>query len=101
MTTQKGLARVISRVGPAGTALPYNKQIPLARHLMKLALLGSTPQAIAFLQGAMRVGHKVEVAYDAGGSKATLRDAFPMVRFRDDWEDLLGDREIDALLVAH
>lgn len=67
---------------------------------MKLALLGSTPQATAFLQGAARLGHEITTAYDAGGDKPLLREAFPTLRFRDDWEDLLGDREIDALLVA-
>lgn len=67
---------------------------------MKLALLGSTPQAIAFVQGAVRLGHDVTVAYDAGSHKASLRDAIPVLRFRDDWENLLGEREIDALIVA-
>jgi predicted dehydrogenase len=67
---------------------------------MKLALLGCTPQAIAFVTGASRLGHQVLTVYDAGGDKAALRDAVPTIRFRDDWEDLLGEREIDALIIA-
>jgi hypothetical protein len=67
---------------------------------MKLAVLGYTPAAIAFLQQALRLGHEVRVAYDAGGGKQELRDAVPTIRLRDDWEDLLGEREIDALIVA-
>jgi hypothetical protein len=67
---------------------------------MKLALLGCTPPAPAFAQSAARLGHEWLVAYDAGGSKDALREAVPTIRFRDDWENLLGEREIDALVVA-
>jgi hypothetical protein len=67
---------------------------------MKLALLSSTPQAIAFAREAVRLGHGVPIAYDAGSHKASLLDAIPSLRFRDDWENLLGEREIDALIVA-
>ena len=67
---------------------------------MKLAVLGCTSQAIALIQEAIRLGHEVTIAYDAASGKQALREAFPALRFRDDWEDLLGERDIDALIVA-
>lgn len=67
---------------------------------MKLAVLGVTPHAVALIREAIRLGHEVTVAYDAASGKQSLRDAVPTVRFRDEWEELLGNREIDALLVA-
>lgn len=48
----------------------------------------------------MRLRHEVVAAYDAGSSKPDLRDAIPTIRFRDDWESLLGELEINALIVA-
>lgn len=67
---------------------------------MKLAVLGCTPQAIALIQEAIRLGHEVPVAYVGATDRRAFRDAVPTIRFRDDWEDLLGEREIDALIVA-
>jgi hypothetical protein len=67
---------------------------------LKLALLGSTPQAIAFIRRSAELGHEVLTAYDAGSDKVAIREAVPTIRYRDDWEDLLGAREIDALIVA-
>jgi len=75
-----------------------------ARHaynaIMKLALLGYTPQALAFLRGAARLGHEIVAAYDAGKERTALRDAIPTIRLRDDWENLLGSRDVDAVIVA-
>ena len=48
---------------------------------MKLAVLGCTPQAIALLQEAIRLGHEVTVAYDATAGKQQLREAIPAIRF--------------------
>lgn len=67
---------------------------------MKLALLGYSPESLPLIQGAYRLGHVFEVAYDATHEKEVLRAAAPGIRFRDDWESLLGQNEIEAVLVA-
>lgn len=66
---------------------------------MKLALLGTTPAAIAFAVRAAQLGHEVIAAYEAQ-DKAQLREALPTVAFREDWENLLGARDVDAVVVA-
>lgn len=78
----------------------YTEDIPSQQRLMKFAVLGCTSQAIALIQEAIRLGHEVTVAYDAASGRQSLRAAAPNIRFRDHWEELLGDREIDALIVA-
>lgn len=67
---------------------------------MKLALLGVTPQALVLAARAAELGHEIAIAYDAATDRTALLDAFPRIRVRSDWESLLGEREVDAVIVA-
>lgn len=67
---------------------------------MKLALLGCTPQTLALVEVAVRLGHEVVAAFDADRERTQLREAVPGIRIRDDWESLLAARDVDGVVVA-
>jgi hypothetical protein len=67
---------------------------------MKLALLGYTPQALVLAKDAVRLGHEVVAACDAGSHRSELREGLPATRLRDGWESLLAGKDIDAVIVA-
>ena len=67
---------------------------------MKLAFLGITPAALAFAQNALSAGHTVRELFDPNPINRDVLAAAADFRKRADWENLLHEREFDAVIVA-
>jgi myo-inositol 2-dehydrogenase/D-chiro-inositol 1-dehydrogenase len=68
---------------------------------MKLALLGVDAAMLSVVRAAAEQGeHTLVAAIEAGTAGDFLRQLWPHVQLRDDWEFLLAPGSVDAVLVA-
>lgn len=68
---------------------------------MRLALLGSDPDAVALLSAAVRAGHEVMWLGDIRAEEAAaVRELVPHVAASEDWELLLDHALVDGVLVG-
>jgi predicted dehydrogenase len=68
---------------------------------MKLALLGADPAMLSVARLAAEQGdHQLVAAFEAGPAAEYLRQLWPQVQLRDDWEYLLSPVAVEAVLVG-